>query len=589
MPSDSEITPTPTNYMLMPAKTTLSVSMIVKNEERHIGRALENLHIFADEIVVLDTGSSDRTREIASSMGARVPEFTWIDDFACARNMSLSYCSQSLVMWLDADDVITPEDAKHLRELLSSPIDWDVLYLPYVVGTALRKKTPRIFRNGVGIRWIYPIHEILQYPPGLKKRRNVEDICVYHRPLREATANSGRNLRIMLKAAERPEFANTNYMHWHIAKEYSGLRDYSLAIHYFEQAIARTSPTDGLVLSREYLGLARQYRRLGQPLRAMGPLANAALAYPNWREPYCGLAELYWELGDDLAAKACVSAARQIRRHDLTVEQNQLYESEHFQSKFIDRSERLIESTQSVAATRTPVCCRVMAGGDVCLGRQMEGLVSKHGSAWPFAEIRELFTSADIGFVNLECVVSRQGSLRAKGGQRPFYYRALPALLDVLYDGGINAVTTANNHSLDFGADALLEQKALLAEHGYGACGAGQDLFDAAMPLFIQCGANVVAFIGIDTEEVTAAANPSRAGINHAKRPTAVMSRLIPAIALARTRADFVVVTPHWGDNWQERPSESRRELAREIIGFFAKGWGGGGVSRRVWSVCGGV
>ena len=80
--------------------------MIVKNEERHLGRLLASVVQFADEIVILDTGSSDGTRQIALDHGAHVFDFKWCDDFAKARNESLKHCTKDFVMWLDADDLI---------------------------------------------------------------------------------------------------------------------------------------------------------------------------------------------------------------------------------------------------------------------------------------------------------------------------------------------------------------------------------------------------------------------------------------------------------------------------------------------------
>jgi glycosyltransferase involved in cell wall biosynthesis len=135
-------------------RRTLAVSMIVRNESAHICTALENLGEFADEVVVLDTGSTDETKRLAAERGALVHDFVWCDDFAKARNVSLAHCTKDFVMWLDADDRMPREDAIRLRELLQTEPDWDVLYLPYQCSTSARKMPPRIFRNGIGIQWI---------------------------------------------------------------------------------------------------------------------------------------------------------------------------------------------------------------------------------------------------------------------------------------------------------------------------------------------------------------------------------------------------------------------------------------------------
>ena len=86
---------------------TISLCMIVKNEERVLGRCLESVQEIADEIIIVDTGSEDRTKEIAEKYHARVFEQEWQDDFSRARNYSFSQAEMDYCMWLDADDIIT--------------------------------------------------------------------------------------------------------------------------------------------------------------------------------------------------------------------------------------------------------------------------------------------------------------------------------------------------------------------------------------------------------------------------------------------------------------------------------------------------
>ena len=88
---------------------TLSVCIIVKNEAALLGRCLNSIKSAADEIVVVDTGSTDNTVEIAESMGAKVVCTQWRDDFAWARNISIEHATGSWILWLDADDVVPPE------------------------------------------------------------------------------------------------------------------------------------------------------------------------------------------------------------------------------------------------------------------------------------------------------------------------------------------------------------------------------------------------------------------------------------------------------------------------------------------------
>ena len=96
---------------------TLGLCMIVKDEEEVLARCLESVKGVFDEIVVADTGSKDRSREIARAYGAKVYEFRWIDDFSAARNFSFSKASADYLMWLDADDILLPQDKEALLSL----------------------------------------------------------------------------------------------------------------------------------------------------------------------------------------------------------------------------------------------------------------------------------------------------------------------------------------------------------------------------------------------------------------------------------------------------------------------------------------
>jgi glycosyltransferase involved in cell wall biosynthesis len=101
-------------------RARVSLTMIVKNEEVNLPKCLESVRGVFDEIVIVDTGSTDRTVEIARWFGARVFHFPWIDDFAAARNEALSHATGDYAFWLDADDVVEPDQVVKLRALLAS-------------------------------------------------------------------------------------------------------------------------------------------------------------------------------------------------------------------------------------------------------------------------------------------------------------------------------------------------------------------------------------------------------------------------------------------------------------------------------------
>ena len=113
----------------------ISLCMIVRNEENVLGRCLQCAQSFADEIIVVDTGSTDGTKTIAENFTKKVFDFPWTDDFAAARNYSFSKATRDYIMWLDADDVVRPEDQEKILQL-KKDLDpsVDVVMMKYLAG-----------------------------------------------------------------------------------------------------------------------------------------------------------------------------------------------------------------------------------------------------------------------------------------------------------------------------------------------------------------------------------------------------------------------------------------------------------------------
>ena len=94
--------------------------MIVKDEELVLGRCLNSVKNLVDEIIIVDTGSTDKTKEIAALYTDKIYDFKWINDFSAARNYSFSKATKDYIMWLDADDVLLEEDQIKLQDLKES-------------------------------------------------------------------------------------------------------------------------------------------------------------------------------------------------------------------------------------------------------------------------------------------------------------------------------------------------------------------------------------------------------------------------------------------------------------------------------------
>src|SRR5262249_33980822 len=101
------------------ARPRVSLCMIVRDEEANLPACLASAADLVDEVVVVDTGSTDRTREVAARFGARVFDFPWVDDFAAARNESLRHATGDWVFWMDADDRLDEDNRGRLRGLFA--------------------------------------------------------------------------------------------------------------------------------------------------------------------------------------------------------------------------------------------------------------------------------------------------------------------------------------------------------------------------------------------------------------------------------------------------------------------------------------
>lgn len=181
----------------------LSLCMIVKNEADVLERAVENARVFADEIVVVDTGSTDGTKAIAKRVADKTGEFKWRDDFAAARNYADSLATCPYKMWLDADDVVPLPSAKAISKLMRT-LDpaTDVVMLPYVLARdefgapKFSYYRERIVRNRADFMWRGRVHEAIAIHGNIIKAK---PIILHAKPTGRASGT--RNLDIYRKMA----------------------------------------------------------------------------------------------------------------------------------------------------------------------------------------------------------------------------------------------------------------------------------------------------------------------------------------------------------------------------------------------------
>ncbi|MDP4099416.1 glycosyltransferase [Paenibacillus sp. P96] len=209
----------------------LSLCMIVKNEEKWLPQCLESIKDVVDEIIIVDTGSTDRTKEIASEYGAVIFDYEWNDSFADARNYGLEQAKGEWILWLDADEQVDPEEREHLRDVLSHPecyfgrikvVNYYGTY-PISYDRSHIMNQYRLFRNDPKLRFTGAIHEQLNIESldlTASSVLKLPAVLHHHGYLEDAVTEKGkkeRNLRLLEKELENED--HDPWLDYHYASE----------------------------------------------------------------------------------------------------------------------------------------------------------------------------------------------------------------------------------------------------------------------------------------------------------------------------------------------------------------------------------
>ena len=209
-------------------KPRLSVCMIVKNEERFLGQCLASVKDIADELIVIDTGSTDRTVEIAREHGAQVGHFEWCNDFAAARNASIAPATGDWILFLDADEELSPAEKQTLPALLASN-NTALIRLPLInthQGPISKSILPRLYRNIPAIQFQGCVHEgvytaILKVSKEWQMEISVGDMLILHHGYTAEVITERnkvqRNYQLLVKALE--ERPNEAYFYMQLGLE----------------------------------------------------------------------------------------------------------------------------------------------------------------------------------------------------------------------------------------------------------------------------------------------------------------------------------------------------------------------------------
>lgn len=280
-------------------RPSLSICLIAKNEEAHLERCLESVRGLWDDLVVVDTGSTDRTVEIARGFGARLFEFTWQDDFSKARNFCLEQAAGDWILSLDADETIAARDHGVIRQqmtradldairatqrhyLARTVIGWQPGSGGYEEGEPysgyLDTECRRLFRNRPWLRFVNRVHEIVRSIDPAKPLVDVPGGWVIHHfgkvgSAQVLEAKGEHYLRILLKKVEdRPDDPQ---VHHELGVQYNELERFDEAVRAFERVLTLAPG-----YSDTYLQMAVSFIGLKNTARALVALGDADRTLP---------------------------------------------------------------------------------------------------------------------------------------------------------------------------------------------------------------------------------------------------------------------------------------------------------------------
>ncbi len=305
-------------------KPTLAVCMIARNEGKRLPTAIDSVRRIADQVIVVDTGSTDDTIEAARSLGAEVVEYAWKDDFADARNRSLAEARCDWILCLDADEWVAPESESKVIEALSEGAGAYMVRIESRVDSTAGKVFvnffPRLFRNLEGVRFEGKVHE--QVAPsleGLGVSIEVSDILIKHTGYAlsdsDLKAKARRNADLLLKDVE--EHADDALALFHLGEAFSMLEHFEEAVEFYDRALA-AGGLDGIVRGALLQNKGTALVKLKDYEKAIVSLRQAREVDPGLLTVHLVLASAHYGMGKFKRAEqeviSYISICREIGR-----------------------------------------------------------------------------------------------------------------------------------------------------------------------------------------------------------------------------------------------------------------------------------
>ena len=226
--------------------------------------------------------------------------------------------------------------------------------------------------------------------------------------------------------------------------------------------------------------------------------------------------------------------------------------------------------------------------GDVMLGRAVAERLADVPPEQVWApEVRELCRSCDLVVCHLECCISTRGEPTERVRHKPFFFRGPPQAVRSLEAIGVGVAGLANNHALDYEAEALVETLDLLGEAGIAVAGAGRVEAEGRRGAIVEAGDVLLGLVAVSDHPREFAAGPESPGIAYGDMRRAIPDWLTGELSRLDRECDLVVAFPHWGPNmttepgsWQRRAAEQLQEAGADLIAghsahvFHGAGWG---------------
>lgn len=284
----------------MNIKLPISLCMIVKNEENFLTRCLESVTDLVEEIIIVDTGSTDKTKEICTSYKVKLYDFVWSESFAEARNFGINKATKEWILYIDADEEVFVKNIEELKNSLET-IDKNLYLVPIINYYGSSSPNPnhsylftshRLFKNNKHFKFIGNIHEHLNKESltekDLKEVEIIRSIEIHHYGYMDSVVKdkkkNERNLKLLIKEKKDPNY--DPWIDYHIASEYYRMKEYEKAFTELNSSIfhflKRHQMPPSLIykLKYEILILLKSYKS------AKTSIDKAIQLYPDYVDLY---------------------------------------------------------------------------------------------------------------------------------------------------------------------------------------------------------------------------------------------------------------------------------------------------------------